>query len=321
MRRLDIRESLTPAELLEVTALLDAAEDATGHRSIGPQRLQAMTGGAKGATGILSRTSETGLPAAYAQVTRVDDGPGHDKPAWVLDLVTDPSRADEAVAIGGEVLRAAMDLVGRRGGGTVQWWVRQPTPVHDAVADALGLKPTRDLCQLRRTLPLEGSRDPEPLVLRAFRPGHDEEAWLAVNNRAFHWHPEQGGWDRSTLEGRKREPWFDPEGFLLHERDGRLAGFCWTKIHPDDDPPLGEIYVVGVDPDCRRLGLGRSLVVAGLDWLAGRGLGVGMLWVDLSNEAALRLYRSMGFTMHHLDRAYTGEVLAGGSSDTLDPDR
>lgn len=321
MRRLDIRESLTPAELLEVTALLDAAEDATGHRSIGPQRLQAMTGGAKGATGILSRTSETGLPAAYAQVTRVDDGPGHDKPAWVLDLVTDPLQADQAVAIGGEVLRAAMDLVGRRGGGTVQWWVRQPTPVHDAVADALGLKPTRDLYQLRRTLPLEGSRDPEPLVLRAFRPGHDEEAWLAVNNRAFHWHPEQGGWDRSTLEGRKREPWFDPEGFLLHERDGRLAGFCWTKIHPDDDPPLGEIYVVGVDPDCRRLGLGRSLVVAGLDWLAGRGLGVGMLWVDLSNEAALRLYRSMGFTMHHLDRAYTGEVLAGGSSNPLDPDR
>ncbi len=45
---------------------------------------------------------------------------------------------------------------------------------------------------------------------------------------------------------------------------------------------------------------------AGLTWLAGRGLTDGMLYVDAANVAAVTMYRSMGFTEHHTDRAYLG---------------
>ncbi len=140
--------------------------------------------------------------------------------------------------------------------------------------------------------------------------GEDEQAWLEVNNRAFHAHPEQGGWSVDTLLAREKEAWFDPDGFLLHERDGRLAGFCWTKVHVAHDPPLGEIYVIAVDPDFHGLGLGRKLTVAGLDHLAGDGITVGMLYVDKDNTAAVSLYESLGFTVHRTDRAYTGDIRA-----------
>jgi mycothiol synthase len=151
--------------------------------------------------------------------------------------------------------------------------------------------------------------DRTPVIrTRPFQPGHDETAWLATNNRAFAAHPEQGKWELSRLIEREKEPWFDPAGFLLLEEDGRLAGSCWTKVHAGTDPPMGEIYVIGVDPDFQGRGFGRALTLVGLEWLAGHGLRTGMLYVDANNISAMTMYRSMGFTEDHIDRAYVAQL-------------
>jgi mycothiol synthase len=165
----------------------------------------------------------------------------------------------------------------------------------------------RQLHQLRRPLPAD---PPDAdFVVRAFRVGDDEDAWLAVNNRAFSWHPEQGGWTREDLQDRFAQPWFDPAGFLLHEDGDRLLGFCWTKVHRQAEPPLGEIYVIAADPAAGRPGLGRPLTLAGLDHLHRvDGMPVGMLYVDGGNEAGLHLYAKLGFEVHHTDTSYTTEV-------------
>ena len=134
--------------------------------------------------------------------------------------------------------------------------------------------------------------------------GHDEEAWLVQNNRAFAGHPEQGNWTLATLQSREAEPWFDPDGFRILEVDGRIAGSCWTKVHPTSEPRLGEIYVIGVDPEFHGRGWGRALTEDGFAWLASVGIPIGMLYVDAGNAAALALYTSMGMTTHHVDRAY-----------------
>ena len=110
------------------------------------------------------------------------------------------------------------------------------------------------------------------------------------------------------LRQRQREPWFDPSGFLLHERDGRLAAFCWTKLHdaPRLEAVVGEIYVIAVDPDFHGLGLGRQLTIAGLDVIARRGVTTGMLYVDAANDTAVGMYERLGFHTHRTDVAFSG---------------
>ena len=297
MRVLEIKRQMAPDDVATVGELLDAAARADGHQALADhQWLDLVQGGRSGFAGLVAWEPGHPHPVAYAQVSRGND-------SWGLELVVDPHHRYEMGVIGPEMLGAAVDVVRSEGGGAVHWWVSEATSIHYRLATEVGLEPTRLLHQMRRPLPTDLDAD---VVTRPFRPGTDDEAWLTVNNRAFAAHPEQGGWDLTTFRARQSEPWFDPDGFLLHERDGRLAAFCWTKIHAEQ--ALGEIYVIAVDPDFHGLGLGRRLTLAGLDWLARHGLGVGMLHVDADNLSAVTLYRSLGFTVHHDSQAFVGAV-------------
>lgn len=220
---------------------------------------------------------------------------------WELDLGRLPTDAASAMHTGTDLVREAVLALVDRGGGSVRLWVRGPDEVRTAIAEAAGMAVGREVVQMRRPLPVD---EPWQLDVRPFEVGVDEHAWLEVNNRAFAWHPEQSDMTLDELRRREAEPWFDPEGFLLHEDEGRLLGFCWTKVHSEEEPPIGEIYVIAVDPSEHQRGLGRRLVLAGLDHLHRQGLTVGMLWVEADNEPALRLYRDLGFTIADRDRAY-----------------
>ncbi len=164
-----------------------------------------------------------------------------------------------------------------------------------------GFERVRELHQLRR--PLDELADDPPLAdgveVRAFEPGRDDEAWLAVNAAAFATHPEQGRWTESDLRARIDEPWFDAAGFLLAWRGDELLGYHWTKVHPDG---LGEVYVLGVAPAAQGLGLGSALLIRGLRHLRDeRGCPAVLLYVDGDNEGALRLYERDGFERYDLD--------------------
>jgi mycothiol synthase len=193
----------------------------------------------------------------------------------------------------------------------IVWSHGQRSPVA-AAATARGYAKHRALWQLRRPLAdLPRKPMPERVTVRSFVPGRDEDAWLAVNAAAFADHAEQGRWAREDIEAREAEPWFDPDGFLLAERDGDLLGFHWTKVHrhdpgPTTGPKMGEVYVLGIAPSAQGLGLGPALLTAGLAYLAGRGVAEAMLYVDDSNAAAMELYRRYGFTSHDLDVQYVG---------------
>jgi mycothiol synthase len=293
-------------DISEVSHLLHEVDEADGHRPLGEHKwLDLVHGGRMGFAGFVARDGERGPLIGYAQLSR-----GH--ATWGLEVVIRPDHRAPDHTVGTDLVAAALGEVGRLGGGHVHLWVPKPTDATDAMAKSCGLARGRDLLQMRRPLPLA---DDHPRVpVRAFEPGSDEPAWLTVNNRAFASHPEQGGWTLDTILEREAEPWFDAEGFLLHERDGRLAASCWTKVHSDHKPALGEIYVISVDPDFQGLGLGRALVIAGLDHLTRKGLGTAMLYVDADNQSAVGLYRALGFEVDHVDRAYTGDIAPTGAT-------
>lgn len=303
MSAVEIKRRMGEEDIAAVAALVNRAKAHDEHAPLGEHKwLDLVQGGRVGFAGFVARELGHDALAGYAQLSR---GEG----SWSVEFVVDPERRESSAKIGLDLLRAALEEVARDGGGHVHLWVPKPDPVHDEIADLLGLRRGRELLQLRRALPLEQPlRSTTPLVTRPFRPGLDDEEWLALNAIAFADHPEQGGWQLETLRDRVGQPWFDAAGFLLHEDEGVLDAFCWTKIHEEE--ALGEIYVIGVDPAAQGRGLGKAMLVAGLDHLAREGLGTAMLYVDADNAPAVGLYDAMGFALDHRDRAYVIDIQA-----------
>ena len=298
MLRVEVKHQLAEADLDAVARVVRAAARADGHHFLaGAEAPYGVGDGGRPAVTVMAWDPAQPEPVGVARV-------GREKWGWALEVVTDPASTSDP-AVWESLITAAVDVAGQHGGGRARLWVHEAGAEHDELAAAAGLRPERDLYQMRRPLPLD---EPVTIATRPFVVGQDEAAWLAVNNRAFAGHPDQGGWTAADLALLEGEPWFDPDGFLLHERDDRLVGFCWTKVHSEVEPPLGEIFVVAVDPDFQGLGLGRHLMVAGLDWLARQGLGTSLLYVDACNQSAVGLYRALGFSLHHVDRAYVGAV-------------
>ncbi len=232
--------------------------------------------------------------ANQSLVIEVATGHLHDEPA-PTDLVT-------------ALVAALVGRIRESDPRPITWWVRAHDPWADAVARSGGFRADRRLLQMRVRLDraLRDRLATFTVPTRAFRPGDDDAEWLRVNNRAFALHGEQGSWDEATLRRRLNAEWFDAEGFRLHEHEGRLAAFCWTKMHAPNahDGALGEIYVIAVDPDHAGRGLGRALTAAGLVSIASRGVDEAMLYVDADNEPAVALYRSLGMEVHHVDRSF-----------------
>lgn len=285
-------EAAAPAVVQAVERLLDRVEVATGAPPLSEASRLAWTNGEGHFRGFVARAGNDVVGYVHA---------GWRGRSWTIEMALDPA-GDPTVREA--LLRAAVDVADDGGASEIRLWDIAHR-AEDPVVTELGFAVERDLFQMRVPLPLAGERGPLPegLTLRTFVPGQDEERWLEVNNRAFATHPEQGHWELEDVVARERAPWFDPSGFLLCEDGEQLAASCWTKVHADHDPPLGEIYVISVNPDFQGLGLGRLLTVAGLDWLAER-VDDGMLYVDSTNAAAVSLYRSLGFETHHVDRCY-----------------
>ena len=322
----ELHGRLHPPDIAAVHGLVERATAVDGTAPLSEHVLLHLPhGGDADVRNLLVRGSAPARVLGYAHLDVTDAVEGSS-----AELVVDPSARGQGL---GRALVEA--LLAATPDGRLRLWAHGDTARAAALASSLGFDRSRVLLQMRRPLtgplaaPLPEVLLPDGVTLRTFRPGHDEQAWTELNNRAFVDHPDQGGWGLHEVELRQKEPWFDPEGFFLAERtvDGRprLVGFHWTKVHgghdahdhaahgqdeqhPEhehhDHPPIGEVYIVGVDPSEQGRGLGPALTLQGLHSLAARGLDDVMLYVDERNAPAVRTYERLGFVRHATDVMY-----------------
>jgi mycothiol synthase len=338
--RVEVADFLEPEQVRAVLELVEVGAEADGTPPLNEAALLNLRHNHPGVTHLLARVDGTVM--GYAQL----HGEQSNRTGA---LVVHPRHRRQGAG------RALLDSMINRG--PVRLWAMGDTPGAQALARAAGLHPVRELLIMKRSLvePVPARRPPEGVIIRTFVVGSDEQDWLAVNARAFGWHPEQSRMTLADLTERLAEPWFDPAGFfvavrarpsgksspraagapsresdsfpgsLALERDRRrsegsggsaprtataLIGFHWTKQHPGR---LGEVYVLGVDPEAAGTGLGKALLAAGLEHLRERGNTEVELYTESDNQQALSLYFGYGFAVASRDVMYGSSEIDSGS--------
>lgn len=296
-----VRDSLTPGQVAHARRLVADATAMDGVAPLSEQAVLAIDGD--------SQVRHVISQAGYANILRGRD----DEPA-MIEAVVDPALRRHGH---GRVLLTAALTAARAVSGTgpdrVRAWAHGDLPGAQRLAAAFGLARRRELLQLRRVGTAAGLDPlviPDDIELRTYAGPSDDAEILRVNNAAFAWHPEQGGWAPEQIAERVDSDWFDPAGlFLAFDAKSAsadvitkpLLGFHWTKTQ---EPGLGEVYIVGVDPAAQGRGLGRLLTLAGLHYFAERGVDEVLLYVEGDNTTALHTYGRLGFTRYAIDVAY-----------------
>lgn len=278
---------LTEADAGAAHRLARAAEHVDAVAPLSEQPLLWLTDPAARVAHLFVRAADD--LAGYAQVDLAVPGVAS------AELVVHPFARRHGVGSG---LLARAELLAQAGRRTLAVWAHGDLPAARALAARTDLAVVRELWKMHLDLTTHHRAPlalPDGVELTTFRPGADDDAWLAVNARAFADHPEQGRLTAADLTARMAEPWFDPESFLLARRGTEIVGFAWLKV-TGEAPGVGEIYALGVDPSARGLRLGSALTRASLDRLTALGLPAAELYTEGDNAAAVRTYAAAGFT-------------------------
>jgi mycothiol synthase len=311
--RLSVPDLTNPTDAAGFYQVADAALDVDGYDPFNEQaRLDVESGRRTPVVATVWSEAEHGRPIGAAIVGRNE-----------LDLVIDPLFRGKGFG------QVALEGILATTQGELTAWSHGDHPAARLLAERNGFLAVRTLLQLRlepladafggtaaSTEPVTGAEpvtgtEPEAgteqpadgVTIAAFDPRMDEADWVELNARVFASHPEQGKLTIDDLRAREAEPWFDAGDFLLaRDEDGRMIGYNWLKIEPGAED--GEIYVIGVDAASAGRGLGRRLMRAGLARLAERGCTSATLYVEADSNAAVHLYRSLGFVDHTVDVQY-----------------
>jgi ribosomal-protein-alanine N-acetyltransferase len=134
-------------------------------------------------------------------------------------------------------------------------------------------------------------------MTRPATPG-DADAITALERDAF----DSGAWTAALVDLELTAP---GRVVLVAEQDDAVVGYASAAVIAD----VADLTRIAVQPAERRAGVATALLAALVEDAAGQGARRMMLEVDETNEAALGLYRSIGFEVVARRRDYYGRGL------------
>lgn len=86
--------------------------------------------------------------------------------------------------------------------------------------------------------------------------------------------------------------------------EGSVVGFVAVKLHSEDC--MGEVYMIAIDPDFQRQGIGTVLMEFALNWMKEAGMSIAMVETggDPGHAPARRTYEKLGFGLLPIARYF-----------------
>jgi len=188
------------------------------------------------------------------------------------------------------------------------------TEQHDRVKllEEWGFVADRYFFQMQRDLnqPIPQPQLPAGFVVRTLNAEQEAKAWVEMFNQTFIDHWNHHDLTMEEYHHYLKNPNYCPNlDLVATAADGTLAGFCEGQIYPYDNQRNGRnegwINLLGTRRGFRQLGLGRAMLLTGMQRLKEEGMDIALLGVDSQNPSgALRLYESIGFQKRHTSISY-----------------
>lgn len=155
---------------------------------------------------------------------------------------------------------------------------------------------------------------PAGFTVRSVIIEQDAEAWVEMHNQSFidHWNHHD-----LTVEEYKHycsDPDYRPElNLVAIAPDGTFASYCYCAIFPEDNKRSGRqegwVNTLGTRRGFRRIGLGKAMLLSGMQKLIAVGMKIATIGVDYDNpNGARQLYESVGFRKLHTWVWYSKDV-------------
>lgn len=312
--RIQRLERLDQATAASVEAMLERAAVHGRHSAIGEHKFVRLVEGEADTFGLIATLD--GRPIGFAQATRY--GPHGQLPSRLAaELVVDS--AHRGMGVGRALFDQLIGAAREAGLERFDIWTHHASTAATGLAQTHGMRISRELWQMALRLDSVSPRHrsvevPTDLRLRSFQAGSDEAELVGLVREAFADHPENSAFDAEDLATRAALPWFDPSVILLAEdaASGEGLGLHWMKLDPE--PGVGEVYILAVQPRAQGRGVGRILLLAGLEEMRRRAMKLSFLYVEAENEPAIALYRQAGFRHEHLDTCYSLDLRPSGPS-------